>query len=317
MVLPVTATQDAPPSCDVRALRQDVERRLADLLPEAGGERDLIALAMRESTLAPGKRVRPLLLVLTARDLGYDDPSLLDLACAVEMVHAASLVLDDMPCMDNARLRRGRPTIHLHFGEDVAILTAVALLTRAFHLVSSLSSVPPLLRTQLVGGLANAVGTQGLVKGQYQDLREGTRPRSADEIASTNDLKTSVLFSATIDMAAIIAQADEPVRVTLGSFASELGQAFQLLDDLRDTRDNDTATTGKDICKDEGKSTLIALLGVEAAHRRLGMHLHHADAHLSRAMGDRQDTRAFVRALFDAAMLPAVQRTTALTGAAG
>jgi geranylgeranyl diphosphate synthase type II len=163
---------------DVRAA---IETRLSELLPESGNERDLVALAMRESTLAPGKRMRPVLLVLAAEGLAennrdHDNQAsrqAVDLGCAVEMIHAASLVLDDMPCMDNAALRRGQPTVHLKFGEDVAILTAIALLSRAFGVVATISDLAATTRTELVEVLANTVGMQGLVRGQFQDLRDG------------------------------------------------------------------------------------------------------------------------------------------------
>ena len=291
--------------CNLSQVRDELEQRMAQLLPESGHERDLVALAMRESTLAPGKRLRPLLLILAARDLGYRGADLLDLACAVEMVHAASLVLDDMPCMDNARLRRGRPTIHLHFGEDVAILAAVALLSRAFSLVASAPAVAPLIRTQLVAVLANAVGTQGLVRGQYQDLREGTQARSAQDIATTNELKTGVLFGATLEMAAMVTGAEPCVRLSLREFALELGHAFQLYDDLQDRCAGGGAASGKDLGKDEGKSTLLALLGTEETLDRLRGHLRRADAHLSVVFGQDQAISALMRSIFTRAGLRA------------
>lgn len=284
--------------CDIAAIRQEFERRMGELLPKAGGERDLVALAMGESTLAPGKRLRPMLLILAARNLGYDHPALLDLACAVEMVHSASLVLDDMPCMDNARLRRGRPTIHLHFGEDVAILAAVALLSRAFSVIASTDDIAPAIRTQLVSELANSIGMQGLVKGQYEDLREGARARTAEEIAATNEHKTGALFGATLEMAAIIAGSHHSKRMTLRSFALELGQAFQLFDDLLDHLLQNGAAIGKDVTKDKDKSTLVALLGADAVRAQLERHLRNADAHLATVYGDDQTISAFIADIF-------------------
>ena len=123
---------------DAASLLNDIEQRLDQLLP-VESERDLVGAAMREGALAPGKRIRPLLLLLAARDLccSATPAGLLDLACAVETVHAASLILDDMPCMDDAQLRRGRPTIHCQYGEHVAILAAVALLGKAFGVVAT------------------------------------------------------------------------------------------------------------------------------------------------------------------------------------
>lgn len=257
-------------------LRASIEKRLDELLPEGGNERDLVALAMRESTLAPGKRVRPILLMLIADGLHHKGTAALDLGCAVELIHAASLVLDDMPCMDNAATRRGRQTVHLKFGEDVAILTAVALLSRAFGVIASINDVPPAIRTQLVESAANAVGMQGLVRGQFQDLRDGQQVRSPEEIAMTNNLKTGVLFGAIVDMAWRISDSDEEARATLQSFAMELGQAFQMYDDLCD----DSPDTGKDQGKDVGKSTFVSIYGAEKVRAQLHLHLSNAELNL-------------------------------------
>lgn len=265
------------------AMRQELDDRLALVLPEPADERDLVCLAMRESTLAPGKRIRPLLLMMAARELGYDKPDLVELACAVEMVHSASLILDDMPCMDDAALRRGRPTIHRHFGEDVAVLASVALLSQAFRVVASLPGVPPTTRNRLVASLAGVVGTQGLVRGQYRDLREGTGQRRPEDILDTNELKTGVLFGTALEMAGLISGASDMTRQSLRNFALELGQAFQLYDDLQDTCESQK--TGKDSGKDLGKSTLLALLGREEVIRRLRAHVEAADAELTRVYG--------------------------------
>lgn len=265
------------------AMRQELDDRLAFVLPEPADERDLVCLAMRESTLAPGKRIRPLLLMMAARELGYDKPDLVELACAVEMVHSASLILDDMPCMDNAALRRGRPTIHRHFGEDIAVLASVALLSQAFRVVASLSGVPPTTRNRLVASLAGVVGTQGLVRGQYRDLREGSAERRAEDILDTNELKTGVLFGTALEMAGLVSGASDMTRQSLRNFALELGQAFQLYDDLQDTCESQK--TGKDSGKDMGKSTLLALLGREEVIRRLRGHVEAADTELTRIYG--------------------------------
>jgi geranylgeranyl diphosphate synthase type II len=285
-----TTQQDA-----LDTLRHEVEARLAQLLAE-DGRADLLSMAMRAGTLGAGKRMRPLLMMLVARDLGCASPALVDVACAVEMVHAASLVLDDMPCMDDARLRRGRPAIHVEYGEDVAILASVALLSRAFCVISSARDIPPEVRTRLVCTLGETVGTQGLVRGQFLDLHGGAR--SAGEIAVTNDLKTGVLLGAAVDMAAIVAQADERAVGALRAFAFAAGQAFQIRDDFQDDPANDSAVTGKDTGKDVGKATFVNTLGHDEARRRLLGHLAEAERHLDSAVGQRQGTRHFMRRLF-------------------
>lgn len=281
------------------AVRAGIDRRLQQLLPESGNERDLVAQAMRESTLAPGKRMRPILLVLAAEGLGHDDDQALDLGCAVEMVHAASLVLDDMPCMDNARLRRGRPTVHLQYGQDVAILTAVALLSRAFGVIAGIEGLAPTIRTQLVEVLANAVGMQGLVLGQFQDLRDGRQNRCAEEIALTNSLKTGVLFGAIMDMAWMVGSTDEHVRPVLQSFAMELGQAFQLYDDLQDK----CIDNNKDQGKDTGKSTLVSLYGEQHVTERLHAHLANAEQHLFQVYGGTHMIGSYMKIIFQKAVI--------------
>lgn len=277
-------------------LRQEVDERIEALLAEGGDNADLLAGAMRAAALGSGKRMRPLLLMLVARDLGCSSPGLIDVACAVEMVHAASLVLDDMPCMDNAMLRRGRPAVHVQFGEDVAILAAIGLLSRAFCVLSSADGIPAAVRTRLVCTLSQTIGAQGLVRGQFQDLRGGQR--TADEIATTNELKTGVLLGVAVEMAAIVAQAGDDVAQSLRAFALAAGHAFQIRDDFQDS--GDSAVTGKDTGKDVGKATLINTLGRDEAQRRLAAYLRDAERHLAAAVGDRQGTRGFVQGLFDA-----------------
>jgi geranylgeranyl diphosphate synthase type II len=283
----------------LKQVRVAIDQRLDQLLPDNGNQRDLVARAMRESTLAPGKRMRPILLILAAHGLGSKGNQALELGCAVEMIHAASLVLDDMPCMDDAQLRRGRPTVHIEFGQDVAILTAVALLSRAFGVVAAISDLQPAVRTQLVEILANAVGMQGLVLGQFQDLRDGQRNRSPEEIALTNSLKTGVLFGAIMDMAWLVGGGDEESRPALQSFAFELGQAFQLYDDLRDK----CADSDKDQGKDEGKSTFVSLYGEAEVSKRLHAHLSNAEQHLSQVYGDSQMIASYMQLIFQKAAI--------------
>ena len=263
----------------VRALRAQIDERLDQWLPQTPLP-DVLAAAMREGTLAPGKRVRPLLLMLALKDLQDDQATAvgLDLACALEMVHAASLFLDDLPCMDNAEMRRGRPTIHRQYGEDAAVLGSVALLSQAFNIAASTQGIAADIRNQLVQLLAQATGSQGLSRGQFQDLREGKHARPLEAIAHSNCLKTCPLFTAAVGFAALLAGASVACRHHLDGFATELGQAFQLLDDLADGLS--PQQSGKDAGKDRGKSTVIALLGRDAARQRIEAHLACAEQHL-------------------------------------
>ena len=283
-------------AAEMDMVRQELEDRLAALLADSGPSSDRLAAAMRAAALGSGKRMRPLLLMLVARDLGCDSPALIDVACAVELVHAASLVLDDMPCMDDAQLRRGKPTIHVQYGEDVAILASVALLSRAFGILGSAQAIPPDVRARLVARLSETIGAQGLVRGQFLDLQASAR--SAEDIATTNELKTGVLLGAAVDMAAIIAETDDCVARSLRAFALAAGHAFQLRDDFQDGPGMDPGVTGKDTGKDVGKATIINTLGFDEARRRLMDHLHEADRCLTDAIGSKQGTRRFVGSLF-------------------
>ncbi len=282
---------------ELDAMKRHFEERIQELVTDSSDGADLLSMSMRAATLGAGKRMRPLLLMVIARDLGCASPALVDVACAVELVHASSLVLDDMPCMDDARLRRGAPAIHVTFGQDVAILASISLLSRAFHILARAEDLAPQVRTSLVTALAAAVGTQGLAKGQFQDLHGGVA-RSVDDIALTNELKTGALLGATVDMAAIICQADAGVAQSLRAFAFAAGQAFQIRDDLKDLPGNDSAVTGKDVGLDAGKATLLTTLGVDEAQRRLQLHLQEAERHLDDAVGAQQGTRRLLGSFF-------------------
>ena len=292
---------DLPSAADftqtLASLRRQIDERLAELLPPPHDAHDLIGAALHEGVLAPGKRIRPLLLLLVGRSLGQKSGALLDLGCAVEMVHAASLFLDDMPCMDNARLRRGRLAVHARYGEDIAMLGAVALLAHACSIAASVDGMPGELRAQLVMVLCDAVGVRGLVRGQYRDLREGSASRLAEDIATTNEQKTGSLFSAGFEMAALSAGAGDATRAALRTAATELGHAFQLRDDIEDCAKT-PAIFSKDRNKDAGKSTMVALLGLQAVEQRLAGHLAQAEAQLRYALPADEGVVLMVRSAF-------------------
>src|SRR6201996_7900882 len=178
----------------VEALRMQVDRRLAELIPGASEEPGRLGEAAHYALLAPGKRFRPLLTLLTAEAFDAPIAKALDVACSMEMVHAASLVLDDLPSMDDARLRRGRPTTHRVYGEADAILASVGLLTRAFGVIAGADCLDPGDRTLLVVSLAEAVGFSGLVAGQALDLAERNRPRTVAELDALNHRQTGGLM---------------------------------------------------------------------------------------------------------------------------
>ncbi|MEJ7932449.1 polyprenyl synthetase family protein [Ramlibacter sp. AN1015] len=266
-----------------------IEQRLAQLLPQAGALGDnALAGAMRSAVLGPGKRLRPLLTMLAGEALlaGGEPAALLDAACAVEMVHCASLVLDDMPCMDDARLRRGQPALHLHAGEDVALLAAVALLALASQVLAQAPELDATRRCRLVACLNAAIGFGGLAQGQYRDLRQGAVDAAAG--AELNDLKTGVLFAAALEMAAIVAARDEQAPA-LRRAALELGRAFQLRDDLDDAQPSESRPS---------ESTLVSLLGRPQADAMLRRSVERAQAALAVALPARQRLGFLVAAYF-------------------
>jgi farnesyl diphosphate synthase len=235
--------------------------------------------AMRYATLGGGKRLRPFLLVESARVFGADGPGVLRAAASVEFIHCYSLVHDDLPAMDNDDLRRGRPTTHRAYDDATAILVGDSLLTLAFDvLADQKTDADPAIRADLVVTLARASGIGGMAGGQMLDLEAegrfagGGRPLALDrdEILRLQAMKTGALITASAEMGAVLGRADAQGRKALRSYGHLLGQAFQIADDLLDV-ESDAATLGKATGKDSsmGKATLVGLLGVEAARARL------------------------------------------------
>lgn len=261
--------------------RRDIERRLAALLPPCQDEAGGVAAAMHAAVLTSGKRLRPLLVLAVGRALGARDAGLLDLACAVEMVHCASLVLDDMPAMDDARLRRGQPTVHLRYGEDVAMLAAVALVSEACRLAAAAPALRAPVRAHAVQVLCEAIGPLGLVRGQYRDLRGGRGASSAAALAETNEQKTGVLFAAALELAACAAGRTAAVPA-LRRGALAIGQAFQLRDDLEDLL---PAAGREDPLQDANKATVVRLLGADAVRRAIAAQLVKSRQALRSALG--------------------------------
>jgi geranylgeranyl diphosphate synthase, type II len=249
---------------EIAAARGAIEERLDALFPPAIGL-SLVEAAMREAVQGPGKRLRPLLAVLGARDLGWHGPAT-DVGCALELVHAASLILDDLPSMDDAPTRRGKPAIHVTFGEDVAALAAIALLARAYGLLAAAPGLSPEQRVAAVAILSEAVGPAGLVGGQLEDLRGGAP--CADRARAVNDRKTAALFVAAARLACIVARSTDECSARFAEFGRQLGQAFQILDDLLDL-EGDPHAMGKPRGQDLGKPTLVRLLGAATGQAQL------------------------------------------------
>lgn len=267
---------------DLSYLRAVVDRRLGLLVPSTNLHPAALHAAMRHILLAPGKRLRPLLALCVARQLDGPEQAALDFGCAVEMVHAASLIMDDLPCMDDAALRRARPTTHVQFGEDVALLAAIALLSRAFGVVADTTGADAAARLDGVATLSAAVGSLGLSGGQLDDLRPAAT-RSARASEDVNHRKTGVLFAAAAEMAGRAAGVDAERMGALATFAQHVGGAYQILDDILDATGS-SDTLGKQVGQDAGKATVLAALGSPGARALLQEHLARA-AEASRRIG--------------------------------
>jgi geranylgeranyl diphosphate synthase type II len=251
---------------ETEGMRRQIDDRLGELIRCRAGTPKVLDAAMRHSVLAPGKRLRPILAMMAARNFGGSEDDVLDFGCAIELVHTASLVLDDLPSMDNAALRRQRATLHLKFGEDVAILTAVGMLSLAFGVIARSTAIDAVLRIDLVERLSQAVGFSGLVAGQIRDLRDPAETKTLDGVTSLNHQKTGVLFAAALEGGAAIAGATAEQIESVRTFAHNFGLAFQLQDDLLDATAT-LDTTGKDAGKDAGKDNFISLIGIEGTRK--------------------------------------------------
>ncbi len=267
---------------DLSGARAAIETRLFSIVPSAQTWPARLHEAQRHALLSPGKRFRPLLCVFVAKGIGFEGEAAIDVGCVAEMVHAASLILDDLPCMDDAALRRNQPTTHIAFDESTAILTATALLNRAFGVLSRLKNVDAEKRIELVDLLSYAVGSKGLIAGQIADLANSDANASVAEIERLNTLKTGALFDFSVEGASVLAGAESAQRAALKDFSYHLGLAFQLMDDVKDTVMTDKEAE-KSVGRDVGKATILALTGSEAAMERLGAYIDSAKAAIARA----------------------------------
>jgi geranylgeranyl diphosphate synthase type II len=270
------------------ALRELVERGLRELDLAAPDDLAGFAEAIRYPLLAPGKRLRPLLCLATGEALGVAPEELLPAALALELVHTFSLVHDDLPAMDDDDLRRGLPTTHKRFGEDVAILVGDALLAGSFQLIGERQGGPPERRLAALALLARATGTAGMIGGQYLDVRA---PADIDErgLQRLHRLKTGALLEASVGCAVVLADPEPEVAAAFATFAAELGLLFQIVDDVLDATGSD-ASLGKPAGSDErrGRRTYVTVLGLEGARLRQRECEDAARASLSRISGEKK-----------------------------
>lgn len=246
---------------------QAVELALDRHLPQPRGDHAVVIEAMRYAALGGGKRLRPFLLVESARMLGGDVDGALIAGCALECVHVYSLVHDDLPCMDDDDLRRGKPTVHKAYDEALAVLAGDGLLTHAFALMAHEGVHPdPALRLRLVAELAAASGTDGMIGGQVVDITVAEDARDTPLITRLQAMKTGALIRFATKAGGLIAGAEPHDLVALDRYASALGLAFQIQDDILDV-EGDAETVGKAVGKDAdlGKATFVSTLGLNGA----------------------------------------------------
>jgi len=278
---------------DIHRLRLLINDRLGELLPQGDPELPMLHAGMSYNLLAPGKRLRPLLTILTAQNFGYNVFTALDVACSVEMIHAASLILDDLPAMDNAVVRRGQQTTHRKFGEDIAILSGVGLLNLAFSVLASNKMLTADIRIELIRLLTNAVGFDGLIGGQVMDLHLRSASTNDHQLSRVNAQKTAVLFTAAAEAGALLAGVKDSQLSLVRKFASELGAGFQIADDFLDDIAY-SGQTGKDTGKDMDKPTILSKIGKSDANKMMNHHLNAARAYLNKMGGNSQSLAALI-----------------------
>ena len=247
----------------VRATDKVLER----LLPSADCGHGRVAEAMRYAIFAGGKRLRPFLTLKGAALFDVPETQALRAAAAIEMLHTYSLVHDDLPCMDDDDLRRGRPTTHKQFDDATAVLAGDALLTLSFGVLADPETHPSgAVRADLVARLASAGGTEGMIGGQMMDMLAPERDYDMDGVILLQRMKTGALFEFSCEAGPILAEASGKDRQNLRDYARDLGLAFQIADDLIDalgTEEQAGKAVGKD--EDQGKATLISLYGIDRA----------------------------------------------------
>jgi geranylgeranyl diphosphate synthase type II len=279
-----------PKGPTLEKMRMSIDNRLRALIAQPVDVPEHLERAMRHTLLAPAKRIRAALVLIAARHWQVPELKALDAACAVEMVHTASLILDDLPCMDDAMLRRGIPTNHLVYSEATAILAAIGLLSRSFAVVMDDERLDPAQKVLICKRLSIAVGPGGLVSGQELDLRGYVENATPSGIERINAGKTGSLFAAAAEIGAILGGADEDGVDAMTGYGNALGLAFQTLDDVLDAWGTEAAT-GKDVRKDD-HPTLVSLLGLDVARREARRHIDTA-VNTARSCGARDPLAGF------------------------
>ena len=275
----------------------EVDGFFTQLLASPGDSRDGLYEAMRHAAIGGGKRLRPLLTIAASRLFAIDPDRALRVGCAIEAIHVYSLIHDDLPCMDDADLRRGKPTLHKAFGEAEAVLAGDSLHALAFEILAHPATHDdPWVRSDLTLELARAVGPAGMAGGQVMDLASEGRQLDLPAITRLQQLKTGALIEYGIEAVCIMAKLQGDSRTPYRGYARNIGLAFQIADDLIDHSGNEAAAgkrTGQDARA--GKATFVSLLGDERARQQAAVLVSQAIEHLSSHGEDADLLRAIAR----------------------
>jgi farnesyl diphosphate synthase len=297
--MPVETIDRARQELDAEAARvsAEVDRFFASLLPPSGDGRNRLYEAMRHATIGGGKRLRPLLTIAASRLFAIASERALRVGCAIEAIHVYSLVHDDLPCMDDADLRRGKPTLHKAFGEADAVLAGDSLHALAFEILAHPATHDdPWVRSDLVLELARAAGPGGMAGGQMLDLVAEGQQLDLPAITRLQQLKTGALIEYAVEAACIMVKLQGDARTPYRGYARNIGLAFKIADDLIDHSGSEVAAgkrTGKDA--NAGKATFVSVLGPERARQQASFLVDQAIEHLSAHGSEADLLRAIAR----------------------
>ena len=261
----------------------DIDQEFDALLKLPGDARDRLYAAMRHAAIGGGKRLRPLLVTATAALFHVNRAVAVRVGTAVEAIHVYSLVHDDLPCMDDDDMRRGKPTVHRAFDDATAVLAGDSLHALAFEILASPQTHPdPFVRGELVSTLALASGPEGMAGGQMMDIEAENATFDLQTVVRLQALKTGALIAASVEMGAILGHIPPEGRTHLRGYARDIGLAFQIADDILDV-EGDPELAGKALQKDAdaGKGTFVSLMGLERAKQQAEVLVAKANEHLS------------------------------------
>ncbi|WP_422250450.1 polyprenyl synthetase family protein [Sphingorhabdus sp.] len=267
----------------IQTVADGIDAQFDQLLQLPGDARDPLYAAMRHAAIGGGKRLRPLLVCATAELFNVDREAALRVGAAIEAIHVYSLIHDDLPCMDDDDLRRGKPTVHRAFDEATAVLAGDSLHALAFEiLANSGTHADPFIRAELMAALAKASGPEGMAGGQMMDLEAEKSEFDLPTVTRLQALKTGALIAASVEMGAILGHVAHEGRIHLRGYARDVGLAFQIVDDIMDV-EGDAALAGKALQKDAaaGKATFVSLMGLDRAKQQAAMLVEQAKNHLA------------------------------------